>query len=203
VTGDFHAALTEAAHAHRIGEQIDDPRLQTYAGFMEAWVETSRGNCDKAVAVGQRSLAQAPDRVSHAFASTILGYALVQGGRHDAARGQLEPLVGVFESFGFPQWQGWAAVLTAEAYRLAGACDMAASVVERGLSVARHTQYWYAVGFGERIAARIARDRDRLAESSTAFGQALQTFARIGAGFEESQTRKEATQSGRTTAHSG
>jgi DNA-binding winged helix-turn-helix (wHTH) protein/tetratricopeptide (TPR) repeat protein len=192
VTGDFHSALTEAGHAHAIGEQIDDPRLQTYAGFMEAWVEASRGNCDAAMTVCQHSLEQAPDRVSHAFASTILGYALLEAGHHDTARMRLEPLVGEFESFGFPQWQGWAAVLTAETYRLDGAVDIAASFVERGLTVALQTQYWYAVGFGERIAARIAHDRGRLAESSTAFGQALRTFARIGARFEESRTRQEA-----------
>jgi tetratricopeptide (TPR) repeat protein len=192
LAGSFDAALAEAAHARVVGEDIGDPRLQTYAGFMAGWVEASRGNCERAVAVCRRSEKQAPDRVSRAYASHILGYALLEAGDHRLARERLEPLVAELESFGFPQWQAWALTLTGEAYRLDGDLDVAASFVERGRRLAMHTRYRYAVGFAERIAARIERDRGRLAEASAAFDRALQTFAQIGARFEEARTRREA-----------
>ena len=127
LAGSFDAALAEASRAHAIGEEIGDPRLQTYAGFMAAWVEASRGNCESALTICRRSRELAPDRVSHAFASMILGYSLLQAGDHAAAREQLESLVTEFESFGFPQWQAWASTLTAETYRLDFWLDIAAA----------------------------------------------------------------------------
>ena len=52
--------------------------------------------------------------------------------------------------------------------------------------------YWYAVGVGERVAARIARDSGRTADAAAAFDRALHTFQRIGATLEASRTRGEA-----------
>lgn len=190
-TGEFEAALAEATNADTVGKEIGDPRLQTYAGFTAGWVEASRGNCESAIALSRGSREQAPDRVSRAYASMILGYALLEAGDHRAARDQLEPIVTELESFGFPQWQGWASTLTGETYRLDGALNAAVTCVERGLDVARQARYWYAVGFAERIAGRIARDRGHWEESVAAFDRALQTFERIGARFEAARTRKE------------
>lgn len=102
LTGEFDAARIEAGHAHQVGEDIGDPRLQTYAGFMAAWIEASRGNRELALTTCRRSREQAPDRVSHAYASMILGYALLESGDHRGARDQLKPVVGELESFGFP-----------------------------------------------------------------------------------------------------
>lgn len=191
LAGNFDAALAEGAHADAVGEEIGDPRLHTYAGFMTGWVEASRGHYDTALAACRRSVAQAPDRVSRAFASMILGFSLLEAGDHAGARTLLDPIVAEFETFGFPQWHGWALILVGETHRIDGAVDVAATLVKRGLEVATEARYWYAVGFGERIAARIARDRGRHDESAAAFGRALQTFERIGARFEASRTRRE------------
>jgi DNA-binding winged helix-turn-helix (wHTH) protein/tetratricopeptide (TPR) repeat protein len=192
LTGDFDDALTEAARADTVGEEIDDPRLRTYAGFLTAWVEASRGDYETALAVGRRSRDQAPDRVSHAYVSLLLGYAFLEAGDHQSARARLEPAGAELESFGFQQWHAWALVLTAETYRRDGSLDAAASFVERGLGIAHRVQYWYAVGFGHRIAARIALDRGRIADACRAFECAFRTFDRVGARFEASRTRDEA-----------
>jgi tetratricopeptide (TPR) repeat protein len=192
LTGEFEAALAEATNADTVGKEIGDPRLQTYAGFTAAWVEASRGDCETALAVCRRSLEQAPDRVSRAYASMFLGYALLEAGDHRAARDQLVPIVTELESFGFPHWQAWASTLTGETYRLDGALDVAATFVERGLETAKQARYWYAVGFAERIAGRIARDRGYREESVAALDRALDTFERIGARFEAKRTSAEA-----------
>jgi len=57
-------------------------------------------------------------------------------------------------------------------------------VAERGLAVVRSAQYWFGVGYAERILARIARAGGDLAAAESRLGEALRTFASIGAEFE-------------------
>jgi DNA-binding winged helix-turn-helix (wHTH) protein/tetratricopeptide (TPR) repeat protein len=189
--GRFEAALQEAARADDVGREIGDPRLQTYAGFTVGWVEALRGRSDAAIAACRRSLAQAPDRVSRAYASMILGYALLESGAHLEARALLEPLVGEIGGFGFPQWQALSAAFTGESYRREGRLEEASSFVAHGLDIATRARYWYAVGVAHRIAGRIARDRGGAAEAVTAWAHAVSTFERIGAEYEAARTRQE------------
>jgi hypothetical protein len=119
----------------------------------------------------------------------FLSYSLLEAGEHRAARVLLEPIVDEFQTFGIPQWQAWSSILTGETYRLDGALDIAATFVDRGLNVAKQARYWYAVGFAERIAGRVARDRWLREESVAAFDRAVHTFEQIGARFEEARTR--------------
>jgi tetratricopeptide (TPR) repeat protein len=191
VQGDFEAALAEANRADAIGKNIGDPRLQTYAAFTVGWVEATRRNDAAAVAACQRSLEQAPDRVSRAYASMVLGFALIGQGDHAQARTTLEPMVAELEGFAFPQWHGFAAALTAEAYRLDARHDVAGTLVERALDVMTRAHYWYGVAFAQRVAARIALDRGACDKATAAFDDAAGTFERIGAQFEAQQTRDE------------
>jgi serine/threonine protein kinase/class 3 adenylate cyclase/tetratricopeptide (TPR) repeat protein len=184
LTGRFEAALDEAARADDIGKEIGDPRLQTYAGFTVGWVEASRGRTAEAIDASRRSFEGAPDRVSRAYASMILGYAQLEHGEHLQALERLQPLVAELEGFGFPQWQGLAAVFAAEALRREGRLDEAEPLVERGLRVATAAEYWYAVGFAQRTAGRIARDQGLAEEAAAKFAEAVSTFDRIGAAFE-------------------
>ena len=191
VQGDFEAALAEANSADAIGKEIGDPRLQTYAAFTVGWVEATRRNDAAAVAACQRSLEQAPDRVSRAYASMVLGLALIGQGNHDQARTILEPLVAELKGFALPQWHGFAAALTAETYRLDARLDVAATFVERALDLMTRAQYAYGVAFARRVAARIALDRGARDEAAATFDDATRTFERIGARFEAKQTRDE------------
>lgn len=191
IQGDFEAALGAAGKADEVGREIGDPRLQTYAGFTAGWVEATRGNHETAVAACRRSREQAPDRVSRAYASMLLGYALLGLGDYVQARTILEPIVAELEGFGFPQWHGFAAALTAETYRLDDRLDLAATFVGRALEVMTRAQYWYGVGFAERVGGRIARDRGALEEAAIAFERSAHTFERIGAAFEAQRTRSE------------
>jgi DNA-binding winged helix-turn-helix (wHTH) protein/tetratricopeptide (TPR) repeat protein len=191
--GDFEPALIEAARAEEVGKEIGDPRLQTYAGFTAAWVEVTRGDYDAAVALSRRGRELAPDRVSRAYASMILGFALLERGEPGPARAILEPVVAELESFGFPQWHGFAAVLAAETYRAEARLDTARSIAERGLEVTTRAQYWYGVGFAQRVIGRIARDRGNRPEAVAALDNSARTFERIGAAFEAARTREELT----------
>jgi len=187
--GNFQATLAESARAEAVGEEIGDPRLRTYAGYAAGWAEASRGHYEAAVERCRRSLEQAPDRVSRAYASLFLGFALLEKGEHEPARALLEPMASELEAFGFPQWHALAATLTAEALRLDKRIDEAAGFAERGLQVATRAGYTYAMAFGQRIAGRLARDRGCAGEASSAYQHALETFEGSGAMFEAARTR--------------
>jgi DNA-binding winged helix-turn-helix (wHTH) protein/tetratricopeptide (TPR) repeat protein len=191
LAGDFNAALTEAARADAIGKAMGDPRLQAYAGYTTGWIQASRHHHEAALAACRNSLEQAPDRVSRAYASMFLGYALVEHEAAQEARTVLEPTVAELEGFGFLQWHGLALTLMAEVCRLQAQPEEALTFVERGLQVAERAEYWYAVGVARRVAGRIARDRGRADDASSAFDSALATFERIGAMFEAARTRVE------------
>lgn len=188
LTGRFDAALDEAARADAVGKDIGDPRLQTYAGFTVGWVEVTRGHSAEAIEICRRALEQAPDRVSRAYASMILGWALLEHGKHLEALERLQPTVTEIEGFGFPQWQALTAVFAAEALRREGRLDEAESMVERGLRVAIGAEYWYAVGFARRTAGHILRDKGRPAEATAKLAEAAKTFNSIGATFEAGRT---------------
>ena len=189
--GDFEAALADANRVDAVGKEIGDPRLQTYAAFAVGWVEATRGNDAAAVAACQRSRTQAPDRVSRAYASMMLGFALIGQGDHAQARTILEPVVAELEGFAIPQYHGFAAALTAETYRLDARLDVAGTLIERALDVMTRAQYWYGVAFAQRVAARIALDRGARDEATATLDDAARTFERIGARFEAQHTYDE------------
>ncbi len=189
LVGDFEAALADAARADAVGREIDDPRLQTYAGYTVAWVEASRGNHEAAIARGRRSLELAPDRVSRAYASLFLGYALLEAGDHERAQDMFRPALPELEGFPIPYWQSLAETFTGEALRLQGRLDEAAGFVERGIQTATRVGYSYGMGFGHRIAGRLARDRGAEPEASSQLRQALEIFERASAVFEAARTR--------------
>ena len=159
LTADYDRALAEAAQADAVGKQIGDPRLQTYAGFTTGLIEIERGASAAAVEVTRRSLALAPDRVSRAYASMFLAYALLESGRHAEAAERLGATVTELESFAFPQWHGLATILMGESKRRAGALEEASRWTARGIEIVRRANYRYAIDLGARIAARIEDDR--------------------------------------------
>ena len=188
LTGRFDAALEEAARADAVGKEIGDPRLQAYAGFTVGWVEVTRGHSAEAIDICRRALEQAPDRVSRAYASMILGYALLEHGEHLDALQRLQPTVAELEGFGFPQWQALAGAFAAEALRREGRVAEAEAWVERALQVATAAEYWYAAGFAQRTAGRVLRDKGCVDEAKAKFADAKDTFERIGAAFEAART---------------
>jgi DNA-binding winged helix-turn-helix (wHTH) protein/tetratricopeptide (TPR) repeat protein len=164
LTGEFDAALAEAGRANTVGAEIGDPRLQSYAGYTTGWIELSRGNAPAAVGACRESLQRAPDRVSRAYASLFLSFALLEVGEYQEAGQRLEDTVKELEGFGFPQWHSLAAILMGEARRRSRDFDEAARWTACGSEIARRANYRYAIELGDRTAARIATDRSAIGE---------------------------------------
>jgi class 3 adenylate cyclase/tetratricopeptide (TPR) repeat protein len=189
LAGEFEVALGETGRAESVGRAMGDPRLRTYAGYTTGWIKASRGHLDAAIAACRCSLELAPDRVSRAYASMFLGYALLESGAHEEARVPLELALAELEGFGFPQWYALALVFMADVCRLQGRLDEAAGLVEQGLGVATRAEYGYALAFAQRTAGRVARDRAHTDEARRMFELARTTFDRISAAFESARTR--------------
>jgi hypothetical protein len=189
----FDKGLEEAARAGSAGRDIDDPRLQTYAGYMTGWIEASRGRTGTAVEICRISLEKAPDRVSRVYAALFLGYALLEHGEHGPALEQLQHALDELVRFDFPQWQSLASVFVAECLRREGRREAAGAKAGDGLAIAAQVGYWYGIGMGERIVARIARDSGRMSEAAEAFRRSADAFQRIGSSFEATRTREEAS----------
>jgi ATP/maltotriose-dependent transcriptional regulator MalT len=132
-----------------------------------------------------------PDPVSHVYASGFLGYVHVERGEPGEAIALLEHAVQELARFGFPQWHGMFTASLAEAYRLSGDASQAQSLAHRGLEISRGARYWFGVGYGQRVLARIARSADALDEAESELTEALETFQSIGAEFEVARVRLE------------
>jgi tetratricopeptide (TPR) repeat protein len=159
LAGDYRRALTDAASADACGRDIGDPRLQTYAGFATGWIEATRGNTAEAIGACRAALKRAPDRVSRAYASLFLAYALLQAGGHEEARRHLDDAISELETFAFPHWHSLAAILIGETERQSKRFDEADVWITRGLEIAARAQYAYALDLGRGVADRIASDR--------------------------------------------
>jgi class 3 adenylate cyclase/tetratricopeptide (TPR) repeat protein len=189
--GQFEEALAAAAQAHAVGQAISDPRLQTYAAFLAGFVHVMRGEVDLAVEICDRSRKLAPDRVSRVYASSFLALARVENGDAAGAMPLLEEVTAELERFRFPQWHGLFMACLAEAHRLKGEIAAATATIEQGLEIARRAQYWFGVGYAERVHARIALAAGDVREARTRFAGARETYARIGAVSEVARTRLE------------
>lgn len=158
LAGDFDAARAAARRVDDIGQEMGDPRLRNYAGWITGWAELSQGRYEAAIAVCRASLEHAPDRVSRAYASLILAFALLENGEHEEALERLHPTLVELGAFPFPQWEALASVLIGEGLRLDRRLDEAREATRRGIEIASRVGYQYVVSLGEQFAARIARD---------------------------------------------
>jgi hypothetical protein len=134
---------------------MGDPRLRNYAGWVTGWAELSQGHHEVAIAACRASLEHAPDRVSRAYASLILAFALLKHGEHEEALERLAPTLVELGAFPFPQWEALAYMLIGEGLRLDGRLDDAREATRCGIEIASRVGYQYAVSLGGEIAARI------------------------------------------------
>ena len=155
LAGDSDAAVAAGRCADDVGLAMGDPRLRNYAGWVTGWAELSRGQHEVAIAACRASLEHAPDRVSRAYASLMLAFALLKHGDHREALERLHPTLVELGAFPFPQWEALASVLIGEALRLDGRLDDAREATRRGVEIASRVGYPYVVSLGREIAARI------------------------------------------------
>jgi transcriptional regulator with AAA-type ATPase domain/tetratricopeptide (TPR) repeat protein len=189
--GDFRPALDAAARAAAVGHAIGDPRLETYAAWTTGWLQAALGDLDPALAACRRSLERSPDPVNTADAMSFLGHVLLERGAVGDAIPLLEQSVRQWTEFQHVPMLAWFTTVLGDAYLAAGDPDRARQAATRGLGLARDAAFPYGVGLAARTLARIARTAGRLEDATDRAAEALETFQRIHARYEEARTRLE------------
>jgi tetratricopeptide (TPR) repeat protein len=189
--GDFRPALEAAARADQLGRAIGDPRLETYAAWTTGWLQTALGDLNAALAACRRSLERSPDPVNTADAMSFLGLALLESGQVADAIPLLEQSVRQWTEFQHTPMLAWFTTVLADAYLVAGDSARARQAATRGLGLARDAAFPYGIGLAARTLARVARHEGWLEEAARFAAEALETFRRIEARFEESRTALE------------
>jgi class 3 adenylate cyclase/tetratricopeptide (TPR) repeat protein len=182
--GDLDGALEHVARTRAIGRERADPRLQSCAGGMNAWILATRGDWERAIADGTESLQLSPDPHNTPHILGWLGFAYGEKGDHAQAIALLERSIGTLTEFRYSRLVAWFSVWLGEAYLGAGRPDDARRAAAEGLRLGEALAYPWAVGIAHRALGRVALAEGDLAEAARHLDEARATLERIGARFE-------------------
>jgi DNA-binding NtrC family response regulator/tetratricopeptide (TPR) repeat protein len=189
--GEFETGLIAAERANAIGEAIGDLRLQNYAAWSRGWLETARGEYDRAIEACELALHRSQDPVNTAQASGYLAIAHLESGDAERAIELLERAVDELRRF-HPAFRTTLARFLASlsgARTRVGDVEAAAALADEALALGREVGFAYAVGVALRAlgdARAVAGDH---AGAVSRFEEALGTFEAMGARFEAARTR--------------
>ncbi|HXO29130.1 MAG TPA: adenylate/guanylate cyclase domain-containing protein [Thermoanaerobaculia bacterium] len=185
--GRWDEALATMAEAHAIGEELEDPRLDT--SWSVGYFQASMGEVDAGIATCRRGLERSRDPLNTAAAQGFLGYAELEQGNLGAAREALETAVAALEAAGFEQLEGWLCTFLAEVESAEGHTDEARRRAGRALSVAEATGFGYGRGLALRALGRIADAAGDLPAAAAHLRTALGVFGGLDAAMEAARTR--------------
>ena len=186
--GEFVSGLTAARQVEVIGDQIGDPRLQSFAAFITGLIRALRGEYDAGIAACQRGLERAPDPSSTTVALGYLGHAYVESAAPVQAIPILQQAVQRACQSRYRSAEARFTSFLAEAYYLLGDLAQARDLAQQGLELSRDVQYGYSVGLAQRTLGRVAQASGSWAEAAQQFQEALQTFTELEARFEVGRT---------------
>jgi tetratricopeptide (TPR) repeat protein len=186
--GESAPALAAEAEAARLAEELQDPRLQSFAAWSIGWIQAAHGEWEDGIARCQHGVACAPDPVSVAAATSALGYAYLESGDTHQAIFHLEEALGQLLHLRLRQSEGRISAWLSDAYLLAGRSDEAQELATRSLAISREVNAQYGIAWAQRVLGKIARTRASFAEAESHLSEALQTFTAMTARFEMGRT---------------
>ena len=182
--GDSVGAATAGEAARVIGKEISDARVATYGAFVKGYALTAGGVMEEARAVCEEAVRIAPERISRAYASAVLGYNHLAAGEAEAAADLLEPVVEELARFPYPPWEGLFSAKLAEAWLQLGDVINARRAAERAVAVAEGCGFAFGAGWARRALGRIAIAEGGLAEGRHNLARAREIFEGLGATLE-------------------
>jgi DNA-binding NtrC family response regulator/tetratricopeptide (TPR) repeat protein len=186
--GQFAPALAAAAQTQAIGEEIGDPRLQTYAAWTTGWLRAAMGDWAAGIEACRLSLERSPDPVNTADALSFLGGAYLEQGDAGQAIELLAKSVHEWSRFQHRPMLAWFTTLLGEAHLLNGDPARARELAAEGLQIAGGVKFRYGVAWAQRALGRIDRAEGARPAAEGRFREALDTFGSIHAGFEVGRT---------------
>ena len=185
--GRWQEALATMAEAHAIGEELEDPRLDT--SWSVGYFQVSMGEVEAGIATCQRGLERSRDPLNTAAAQGFFGYAELEHGNLRAARAALAPANAALEEAGFEQLEGWLSTFLAEVESAEGYVEEARRRAGRALAVAEATGFGYGKGLALRALGRLARGAGDRPAAAAHLRAALAVFADLAAAMEAARTR--------------
>lgn len=182
--GDTEPALEAAEATRRIGGEISDPRVATYGTLVKGYAYASAGAHEASRSLCEESVRLAPERISRAYASAILGYSHLAAGDAGRAIGLLEEVVESFAQFPFPQWEGLFGAKLAEARLCLGDLAGARIAAEHAVEVTEACGFRFGAGWARRTLGKVATREGRLDEASKDLDRAREIFTGLGAKLE-------------------
>jgi len=185
--GRWEEALASMAAAHTLGEELEEPRLDT--SWSVGYFQASMGEVDAGIATCRRGLERSRDPLNTTAARGFLGYAYLEKGDFGPAREALEGAVAALETTGFEQLAGWLGTFLGEVLARQGHYAEARERGARALAIAESTGFGYGAGLARRSLGRIALAAGDLAEAEACLHAALATFDALAAPMEAARTR--------------
>jgi tetratricopeptide (TPR) repeat protein len=182
--GELDAAFEAETRARVIGETVGDRQLQASALWSMGIVHVALDQVEAGIEACQRSVAVAPDPLTHAVALGWLGFALVEHGDPARAIPVLETSVRQHTIFRFPQFQGWFTAFLAEAYRVDGQLERAHATAREALEITRAARSLYGVGLALRALGRVQLAAGSAAEATATLEEALAAFETMQARYD-------------------
>jgi DNA-binding NtrC family response regulator/tetratricopeptide (TPR) repeat protein len=182
--GELDAALEAETRARVVGETVGDRQLQASALWAMGIVHVGRDQVEAGIEACERSVAVAPDPLTHAVALGWLGFALVEHGDPARAIPVLETSVRQHTIFRFPQFEGWFTAFLAEAYRVDGQLERAHATAREALEITRAARSLYGVGLALRALGRVQLAAGSAAEATATLEDALATFETMQARYD-------------------
>ena len=189
--GETDEAERSVRRGRAIADAMGDIRLQSYATWNMGLVQVSRGDAEGAIASAARSLAGSPDPLNTAFASGIMGTALVEDGRPLEALDYVARSVEALHSFGVRRTAGWMEAIQAGALVELGDFEDARAHALKALDTTTRTGHRWAIGVALRALGRAEVAGGAVGRAEARLQESLRTFEMIGARLEAGLTHLE------------
>jgi class 3 adenylate cyclase len=179
--GATEAAVDAAQAARQIGGEIADARVTTYGSFVKGYALTAAGSWEAGRSACEEAVRLAPERISRAYASVVLGYNHLVAGEPRLAIDLLEPAVEELAQFPFPQWEGLFAAKLAAAWLDLGDVAQARRIAERAVSVAEGCEFPFGAGWARSTLGRVAIKEGQHTDGEKDLDRAREIFRGLGA----------------------
>lgn len=187
--GSLDTALHAARRTIAIGEQIADPRLQSYGLGALGWIRAARDGTDEGVDEARRAVDLTPDPLARAVVSAFLGGALLERGRPREAVAALSESVRDAAAMHIPYLSAWYGAWLSEAECKAGDVGRARERARQSLAAARASGFRWVEGLAQRTMGRAAHAGGAPEEARALIADAVEMFDGIGARYEAARAR--------------
>ena len=163
--------------------------MATYGAFIKGYALTAAGQSQEGQAACEEAVRLAPERISRAYASAVLGYNYLVPGDARAAVELLPPVIEELGRFPYPPWEGLFAAKLAEAWLEVGDLAEARRAAERAVRVTESCGFPFGAGWARRALGRVAVAQGKPAEGRADLDRAREIFRSLGARSELADAR--------------